>query len=197
MIPLTEKVERLHDSLDQSHVPHAFGGALALAYCIAEPRATADIDVNVFVAPSRAAEVFEAMPAGVTTTSQHLHRAIDSGQVRLDWDDTPVDLFFASHRFHADAAARTRTVPFASTTIPILDCADVAVFKAIFGRPQDWVDISRMVESGGIDLDVPLSRLEALVGAEHSAYTRLASLTGGANDEGEAYRRVFRPDLPT
>ena len=36
--------------------PHAFGGALALAYH-AEPRATVDIDLNVFIPVERADEV--------------------------------------------------------------------------------------------------------------------------------------------
>ena len=35
-----------------SAIPHAFGGALALAY-YAEPRATIDIDLNVFVPPDQ------------------------------------------------------------------------------------------------------------------------------------------------
>jgi hypothetical protein len=43
---LPEKVVAIDRALDD--VPHAFGGALALAY-YAEPRATVDIDLNVFV----------------------------------------------------------------------------------------------------------------------------------------------------
>jgi len=42
---LPEKVVAIDSAL--TGLPHAFGGALALAY-YAEPRATVDIDVNVF-----------------------------------------------------------------------------------------------------------------------------------------------------
>lgn len=45
---LAEKVLRLHDALAADDVPHAFGGALAADY-YRVPRATIDIDVNVFV----------------------------------------------------------------------------------------------------------------------------------------------------
>src|SRR4029079_9320585 len=43
---LAERIVALDEAL--ADVPHAFGGALALAY-YAEPRATVDIDLNLFV----------------------------------------------------------------------------------------------------------------------------------------------------
>jgi hypothetical protein len=52
---LVEKILRLDDRLAAEHVPHAFGGALALAYYTEDPRGTDDIDLNVFVAVERAA----------------------------------------------------------------------------------------------------------------------------------------------
>lgn len=45
---LQAKIEAVHRSLEQAGIPHAFGGAFALAYYGA-PRETKDIDVNVFV----------------------------------------------------------------------------------------------------------------------------------------------------
>ncbi len=48
---LTERVAALHAALRGAGIPHAFGGALALAFCTAEPRGTQDIDVNVFLPP--------------------------------------------------------------------------------------------------------------------------------------------------
>ena len=46
---LTERIVALHAALHGADIPHAFGGALALAFCTAEPRGTQDIDVNVFL----------------------------------------------------------------------------------------------------------------------------------------------------
>jgi hypothetical protein len=37
---LVEKILRLDDRLAAQHVPHAFGGALALAYYTEDPRGT-------------------------------------------------------------------------------------------------------------------------------------------------------------
>ena len=60
---LPEKILAVHDALGA--LPHAFGGALALAY-YAEPRATIDIDLNVFVPPTQAAAVLGVLgPLGV------------------------------------------------------------------------------------------------------------------------------------
>ncbi len=55
---MAERVAAIDDAL--AGVPHAFGGALALAY-YAEPRATIDIDVNVFVPPASFATVLDPL----------------------------------------------------------------------------------------------------------------------------------------
>ena len=96
MSTLAERVVAIHTALHDAGVPHAFGGALALAFHIAEPRATRDIDVNVFVDEGRAREVLELLPAGVSWSDADLDAIERDGQVRLFWDDTPVDVFFAT-----------------------------------------------------------------------------------------------------
>jgi hypothetical protein len=63
--PLPDKVIAIHEALRAARIPHAIGGALALAY-YAEPRATIDIDLNVFVSPERWKDVVGALtPLGV------------------------------------------------------------------------------------------------------------------------------------
>ena len=49
---LGERLVTLHQALDAAGVPHAFGGAIALAYCTEDPRGTNDIDCNVCVPAS-------------------------------------------------------------------------------------------------------------------------------------------------
>jgi len=190
VIGLAAKVELLHEMLEHARIPHAFGGALALAYCVGEPRATADIDVNVFVAPAQARTVFAALPPDVQTTEGQEADATERGQVRIPWGDTPIDLFFAYHDFHEEVATRARIVPFGSIEIPVLDCGDLVVFKALFNRPRDWVDIENVIESGGTDLDVPLERLEAIIGRDDPIVQRLRAI-GSPPDEAELYRRAF------
>ena len=63
---LPEKIVALHERLRGAGIAHAFGGALALAY-YAEPRATDDIDVNLFLEPGAVASVLDALtPLGVS-----------------------------------------------------------------------------------------------------------------------------------
>ena len=89
-VNLTERIVAIHHALEAGGVPHAFGGALALAWCTPRPRATIDIDVNLFVGKRLAASALENLPRGITVSSA-AHRAIArDGQVRLRWDDTPM-----------------------------------------------------------------------------------------------------------
>ena len=85
-------------------------------------------------------------------------------QVRLWWDDTPIDVFFAANQFHFEVAARCRSVPFEGHLINVLSGEDLAVFKAMFDRTKDWADIEAMVESRAIDLDVASDRLAEILG---------------------------------
>ncbi|MGZ5348212.1 MAG: hypothetical protein ACXWGV_11550, partial [Solirubrobacterales bacterium] len=84
----------IHESLKANAINHAFGGAIALAYWTEEPRGTRDIDVNLFVPAADPDAALAALPAGVKRSSRSAAAAKRDGQVRLWWDDTPVDLFF-------------------------------------------------------------------------------------------------------
>lgn len=163
---LVDRILAIAAALEAAAVPWALGGALALAYATEEPRATRAIDVNVFVPATEAARIFDALPDGVRHDDADIDAARRDDQVRLWWDDTPVDVFFATNAFHDDVATRRRRVPFAGTTIAILAAEDLAVFKALFDRPKDWVDIETMVESRALDVDRAADRLAALLGPD-------------------------------
>ena len=135
-LTLPSKLLALHDALDDAGIAHAFGGAIALAYCTGEPRGTVDIDLNLFLDSSGARRVFDVLPTGVATDDKDVAAVLADGQVRLFWDTTPVDLFFAYHPFHAEVADRIRLVPFAETVVPVLSCEDLLIFKAFFSRTR-------------------------------------------------------------
>jgi len=164
MPTLVEKVVAVARTLGATDIPFAFGGALALAYATEEPRGTRDIDVNVFVAPDDVDRVFESLPAGVRHTAADRRAVARDEQVRLFWDDTPVDLFFAAHEMHHAAAARRRWVDFAGIMIPVLAPIDLAVFKALFDRAKDWVDIETMRDSGTLDTHAAAAAAAELLG---------------------------------
>jgi len=138
--------------------------AVADALDDAEPRGTRDIDVNVFVEGSQADRVFAMLPAGVEIPASAQRLVMSDDQIRVMWDDTPIDLFFAASEFHLEVRRRCLTVPFAGRKVRVLCAEDLAVFKAMFERPKDWVDIATMAESNAVDLAVAAERLHALLG---------------------------------
>lgn len=176
MSQLGKRLLEIHDALQLAHLPHAIGGAIALAYCTDDPRGTHDLDVNVFVAPGRAGEVFAAMPAAVKMLPGDLERAERDGQVRLRWEDTPVDLFLDVIDFHRKVAQEVRWVPFEGRTIPVVGCSALIVFKAMLDRSKDWADIEAMVESGKVNVAGALTALEEMMGPESPFVQRLGAL---------------------
>jgi hypothetical protein len=175
-LPLPQKVISIHEALIAAKVPHAIGGALALAY-YAEPRATIDVDINVFVPTERWPQVRDALfPLGVNVEADVT--ALDrDGQVRLWWDRNPVDLFFSYDPFHDEMQRAARRVPFADTTIPILSPEHLAVCKAMFDRPKDWLDIEQiLVATDPVDLPEIEAWLEAMVGDDNPRIKRLREI---------------------
>jgi hypothetical protein len=173
MTRLVDQVLGLHHALVDSGLDHAFGGALALAYCTNEPRATRDIDLNVFVQPTSARRAVAALPAGVDRTEADITVLGHDGQIRLQWDDTPVDVFLSTHEFHRIAATRVRHEPFAGEILPFLSGTDLVVFKAMFNRPKDWVDIAEVAAVNGADFGDVRQWLVDLLGQDDERVERL------------------------
>jgi hypothetical protein len=170
---LADKVVALAHVLRASDIPFAFGGALALAY-YAEPRATVDVDVNIFAAPEEIDSVSAILGSlGVTTSASERRTVLRDGQVRLHWGVTPIDLFFAYDPFHYHAGDRVRLVPFGDETIRILAPEDLLVCKVVFDRRKDWIDIEQMLllTAGELDLDDTRRWIARIVGDDD---TRLA-----------------------
>ena len=180
MTTLAEKILALHRALDEADLPHAFGGALALAWCTRRPRGTSDIDLNVFVPTSAVPQVLEALPAEVTYTRQDVRRLEREGQARLRWDRTPIDLFLNVSTFHDEAMTRVSLEPFNSETIPFLACDDLAVFKAFLDRRRDWADLEEMLLAGSLDVDGVAATLAKHLGADDERIGKLRGLEAEA-----------------
>lgn len=176
MIELADKIVALDAALADAELSHAFGGALALAFHTAEPRGTRDIDVNVFCPPDAAADVFAALPSAIRWSDADLTTVGRDGQVRLFWDETPVDVFFSTGPFHDRVRRGARLVPFAGTRIPIVGATELVVFKAFFDRTKDWADIEEVIAAGSADVHEALRWMVDLLGAEDHRVGRLRSL---------------------
>jgi hypothetical protein len=176
MLTLAQRVLAIEGAL--SDVPHAFGGALALAY-YAEPRATIDIDLNVFVPAERFSEVAGPLAQlGAAADDPSIAALVRrDGQVRVMWDATPIDLFFSYDAFHDAAGAARHLVPFGDGTIPILAADHLIVCKAVFNRPKDWVDIDSMLAAEtDIDTAEVLRWVARITGDEDPRYNRIAAV---------------------
>ncbi len=170
---LPERVVALHRALARRRIPHAFGGAIALAYRTLDPRATSDVDINVFLPASEAEKLLRALPSEVAQPEGAAEAIARDGQIRLWWDETPVDLFFDTVPVHHDAARHRERVEFARTQIPVLGPVELAVFKAMFDRTRDWADIEAMVAAEQLDVDTVREILQTMLPADDHRFGRL------------------------
>jgi len=176
MDSLAGKIIILHHALDDADLPHAFGGALALAWCTERARGTIDIDVNILIPASEYQRAIDAMPEGVRVTKKDLRLFRQEGQVRLWWNRTPVDVFLNSTDFHQQLVKRVRWEEFASQNIPFLSCIDLAVFKAFFNRTKDWADLEEMYAAGTLNIEQVQATLIKYLGVDDERIIQLTSL---------------------
>jgi len=173
---LVEKLLAIHEALKARSLPHAFGGAIALAYCVEEPRGTRDLDINVFVDASRADEVLAALPEGVRVEEADVEQAKQDGQTRLFWEGVPVDIFLNNLPLHEEVASGVTWVEMQGAQIPVLDCASLVVFKSFFARGRDWGDIEEVAATTPKDVESALEIVTALVGEDDPSCKRLAAI---------------------
>ena len=167
---------RIHDAFDAARIPHAFGGALALAWCTERARGTIDIDVNVFLSIDCLDEVIGALPRSVRVPDGARDELREHGQSRLWWDTTPIDVFLNTTLFHEQVSERARTETFANRAIPFLACSDLAVFKAFCNRTKDWADLEEMIAAGTVDLSFVVGVITRLLGPSDERVSRLLTL---------------------
>jgi len=172
-VTLPERLLAIHRALASRRLAHAFGGAIALAYWTRDPRGTSDIDVNIFVPAERCERALAALPEGIEQPPGTAEAIARDGQIRLWWDETPVDLFFDYVPLHAEAAKHRRTVPFADSRIPVLGPVELAAFKLMFDRTRDWADVEAMIAAGTLDVDAVRTTLRTLLPLEDHRFVRL------------------------
>ncbi len=176
MEDLLERVVAIAQGFDRAEIPHSFGGAIALAY-YGSARPTRDIDINVYLAVGNAGRALDSLhELGVPEADEKQWAKIRSeGQVRLFWDEIPLDLFFWNLDFHASCCERRRQYTLEDHTIDVLSPEDLIVCKVAFARSKDARDISLMLDFMGASLDVAylLRWVTEIVGTDTDAAQEL------------------------
>jgi hypothetical protein len=128
-------------------LPYAIGGALALAIA-GVPRGTADVDVNAFVPESDVdhfVETFRALGIDIDPAAARA-RADRDGMFVGRWDGMRIDVFLPSIPFSLEAErTRVRVTDDTGWSGWFLSAEALAVFKLLFFRGKDIVDLERLV----------------------------------------------------
>ena len=146
-------------ALDAHGVSYALGGALALGLW-AIPRATIDVDINVFVEPDGLDDLFAALRDLETPLDEAVARADNAreGMFTTRLGPYRVDVFTPSIPFSWEAE-RTKVVRDVEGQRVWFLCAEaLAVFKLLFFRPKDIVDLQRLIAVQGERLDTSYVR---------------------------------------
>ncbi|WP_436701206.1 nucleotidyl transferase AbiEii/AbiGii toxin family protein [Nocardioides sp. BYT-33-1] len=166
---LLRRLRAVHEALRDAGFDHAVGGAIALAVHVLEPRFTADIDLNVMADPEQPDAMLACLPEEIRIPDDASRTIARDGQIRLIWPspDTPVDLFLPQHpTYHALVTERAEPVDFLGADIKVMTATDLIVFKVLFDRSKDWVDIEALLENGAGDAAEAIGWLTEFLGPD-------------------------------
>lgn len=159
----------LVDALEASGLDYALGGAIALA-AWSEPRATADIDVVVWVDPEDIDPMLEILASAGVEVSVEAARAgaRQKGMFAGRVGATRVDVFVPSIPFYDVAKHRRVRTAIGDRWTWVHSAEVLAVFKMLFFRPKDLIDVERMLAVRGPSFDRAFVRdaLIELLGAD-------------------------------
>ncbi len=166
---------QLADALEAATIPYAIGGALALGVW-GFPRATNDVDLNVFIAADQLSDVLAVFSdAGCEVDSQSATaRACERGDFQMTKQGIRIDVFVPSIPLYESTQRRIRRARLEGRPAWFLSAEDLATFKFLFFRTKDILDVERLVAFGGADFDLDYVRhwLVACVGEDDERVER-------------------------
>lgn len=177
--PLLRRLILIHRALDSAGFEHAVGGALALGQYALDARATYDIDLNVIANPLNPEPLLDCLPSEIEIPSTAITQLQRDGQVRLNWPDpdTSVDLFLPQHpTLHHLVNQRAKSFDYFGDEIKVLSPTDLVIFKALFNRGKDWVDIASLHDADVVDFGEAIMWVSEIVGADDARVTRLGEI---------------------
>ncbi len=127
-------------------ISYAIGGAIAYGLW-AVPRATIDVDVNVFVGEEDLDAVFEVLASIGVRIDAEAARAQNArdGMFVGRWSLYRIDVFTPSIDFSREAERTRVRHEIGGSEAWFLSAEAIAVFKLLFFRAKDLVDLERLV----------------------------------------------------
>jgi hypothetical protein len=174
-----DAAQRIADALDGAGMAYAIGGALALAIA-GVPRGTADVDVNVFVPEDRVPDAIAVLATlGIDIPAAAPQQARERGMFVGRWDGMRIDVFLPSIPFALEAErTRVRVSDDAGWSGWFLSAEAIAVFKLLFFRGKDVVDLERLVAvRPELDADYVRTWIVAMMGEDDERTRRWDDIT--------------------
>lgn len=166
-------------AFDADGISYAIGGALAYGIW-GIPRATIDIDINVFTTEDDLARACESLGAvGIQVDARQVrHEAATQGMFVARCGRYRLDVFTASIPFCSEAERTRVRVAIGGRSAWFLSAAALAVFKMLFFRPKDIADLERLiaVQGNNLNTDYVRLRLVEMVGADDVRIARWEQL---------------------
>ena len=141
-------------ALDAAGVPYAIGGAIALGVW-SDPRGTYDVDINLFVDHDGLDAALDVLAsAGLEIDRAAATVADAAGEVLIGRaGGLRVDLFTPSIPFAWEAMTTRRRLRSPLGEAYYLSPEATAIFKLLFFRAKDQLDVEKLVAVQGADLD--------------------------------------------
>ncbi len=176
---------RIAGALAQRDIPYALGGALAYGLW-GIPRATIDIDVNVFVDDDALGDVCAALSTlGIDADAEEARLASErEGLYVTRYGVFRLDLFMPSIEFSWEAGRTKVLIEVGEQKVWFLSAESIAVFKLLFFRGKDRVDLERLIAVQGQKLDRDYVRKQIVL------------MMGESDERTAAWDRLFETHLP-
>ncbi len=151
-----EAAERIAALFEAEGYDYAIGGALALGYW-ATPRGTIDVDLTLYVSPNQPSECIRLLQRiGCDFSASRAQSTItEHGFCQVRFHGCRVDVFLPMLDFYEVAKARRRKMPLRTRSAWIWEAEVLCIFKMMFFRPKDLVDVQSLLRAQSATLDVP------------------------------------------
>jgi hypothetical protein len=145
-ILLEEVYKKVVTFLNKGKYKYLIIGGIA-AGTLGEPRVTGDVDVDIILDQNNFADfINKAKKDGFTVSSKKcLKTAEKTGTFQINYGDFHIDFIIASTDLERQAFKRRKIIRLYGLKAFFPTPEDLIIFKLIPGRPQDLLDVERIV----------------------------------------------------